>query len=165
MATGMRKAGEFCWTNILTPQPAEAREFFGRLLGWTYFEIEGLGHGVRVGGHDVGAIFELDGPNTPSGAKPRIGVSLKVENADATCEKVTALGGTAKPAFDIGEQGRMAVCKDPNGAEFDIWEPRNLQGTDVDSHHHGAPFWFETLTTDVDRASAFSRDCSAGRRQ
>jgi hypothetical protein len=39
MATGMRKAGEFCSTNKLTPRPAEAREFLGRLLGWRSFEI------------------------------------------------------------------------------------------------------------------------------
>jgi predicted enzyme related to lactoylglutathione lyase len=154
MATGMRKAGEFCWANMLTPRPAEAREFFSRLLRWTYFEIPGLGHGVRVGGHDVGGIFDLEGPNTP-GTKPHIGVLLKVESADVTCEKVVSLGGTAKPAFDIMDQGRMAVCTDPNGTEFDVWEPKSFHGTDVDSSLHGAPCWFETLTTDVGRATAF----------
>jgi predicted enzyme related to lactoylglutathione lyase len=158
MVTGMRKPGEFCWTNMLTPQPAEAREFFGLVLGWTYFEIPGLGHGVRVDGHDVGAIFDLEGPNTPPGTKPHIGVLLKVENADATCEKVVSLGGAARPAFDIMEQGRMAVCADPNGAEFDVWEPKNFHGTDVDSSLHGAPCWFETLTTDVGRATTFYSD-------
>ncbi len=116
MATGTRKPGEFCWINMLTPQPAEARAFFGRILGWSYFEMPGLGHGVRVGGRDVGGLFDLDGPNTPPGLKPHIGVMVKVDNADAVCEKVQALGGTAKPAFDIMEQGRMAVCNDPNGA-------------------------------------------------
>jgi predicted enzyme related to lactoylglutathione lyase len=155
MATGMRKAGEFCWANMLTPQPAEAREFFSRLLGWTYFEIPGLGHGVRVGGHDVGGIFDLEDHNTPPGLKPHIGGLIKVESADATGEKVAALGGTARPAFDIKDQGRMAVCTDPNGAELDVWEPRTFHGTDVDSSLHGALCWFETLTTDVGRATAF----------
>ena len=28
-------------------------------------------------------------------------------------------------------------------------------GTDVDRTRHGAPSWFETLTTDVDRATEF----------
>src|SRR5262249_18356059 len=115
----------------------------------------GLGHGVRVGGHDVGAIFDLKGPNTPPGTPPHIGGLLKVADADATCEKVTALGGAAWPAFDIGDQGRMAVCTDPNGAKFDVWQPRNFHGTEVDSTLRGAPCWFETLTTDVDRAAAF----------
>ncbi len=155
MATGIRKTGEFCWTNMLTPQPAEAREFFARLLGWTYVEIPGMGHRVQVGGRDIGGLFDLNGPNTPPGTPAYIGVMVKVDSADAIGEKVASLGGKAKPAFDIGNQGRMAECFDPNGAEFDVWEPKKGTGTDVDSSLHGAPSWFETLTTDVARATAF----------
>ena len=55
MTTGTPKAGDFCWINMLTPQPAEARAFFGELLGWTYAEIPGMGHGVQVGGRDSAA--------------------------------------------------------------------------------------------------------------
>src|SRR5947209_4433950 len=155
MATGTRKAGEFCWINMLTPEPAGAREFFARVLGWTYFEMPGLGHGIRVGGRDVGGLFDLEGPNTPPGLSPMIGVMVKVESADAACERVTSLGGTTKPAFDVMAQGRMAVCFDPNGAEFDVWEPKAMLGTDVDSSLHGAPSWFEAMTTDVGRATEF----------
>jgi predicted enzyme related to lactoylglutathione lyase len=155
MATGTRRAGEFCWINMLTPQPAEAREFFAELLGWTYAEIPGVGHLMQVGGRDIGGIFDLTGPRTPPGTPPLIGVMVKVESADAISAKVKSLGGKAKPAFDIMDQGRMAVCNDPNGAEFDVWEPKNMHGTDVDSTQHGAPSWFETLTTDVDRATKF----------
>ena len=54
MATGIRKAGDFCWINMLTPQPAEAMEFFAKVLGWTYFEMPPFGHGVQVGGRDIG---------------------------------------------------------------------------------------------------------------
>lgn len=28
MTTGPRSAGEFCWINMLTPQPEQARDFF-----------------------------------------------------------------------------------------------------------------------------------------
>jgi predicted enzyme related to lactoylglutathione lyase len=143
---------------MLTPEPDRAMEFFGELLGWAYSEIPGLGHSISVGGKSVGGLFDLHGPNTPPGLPPVIGVMVKVESADAVCERVQSLGGRTKPAFDIGEQGRMAVCFDPNGGEFDIWEPRKLQGTEVDSTLHGAPSWFETLTTDVDRARSFYVD-------
>lgn len=155
MATGTRRAGEFCWINMLTPRPAEAREFFAAVLGWTYKEMPGVGHSVRVGGRDVGGLFDLDGPNTPPGTRPHIGVMVKVDDADAVVEAVRALGGAAKPAFDVMGGGRMAVCADPNGAEFDVWEPKTMHGTDVDPLLPGAPSWFETATTDVDRASAF----------
>ena len=155
MKSGTRRDGEFCWINMLTPRPDEARAFFGNLLGWTYSEIPGMGHAVQVGGRDIGGLVDLDGPNTPKGTPPHIGVMVKVEDADAVCEKVSALGGEAKPAFDIMNQGRMAVCTDPNGAQFDVWEPKAMHGTDVDTGLHGAPSWFETLTTDVDRAAQF----------
>ena len=153
--TGTRKAGEFCWINMLTPRLDEARAFFGTLLGWTYFEMPGIGHGVKVGGSDIGGLFDLNGPNTPPGTPAFIGVMVKVESADAICEKAASLGGKAKPAFDIMDQGRMAVCFDPNGAEFDVWEPKAMHGTDVDSTLHGAPSWFEAMTTDVARATEF----------
>ena len=155
MATGTRKTGEFCWTNMLTPRPAEARAFFGTLLGWTYIEMPGIGHAVTVDGHHIGGLFDLDGPSTPPGTRAILGVMVKVESADATAARIVELGGKAKPPFDIGNQGRMAVCHDPIGAKFDLWEPKKMHGTDVDRSRHGAPSWFETLTTDVPRATTF----------
>jgi len=80
---------------------------------------------------------------------------VKVANADAAVERVKALGGNAQPAFDIFDQGRMAVCFDPNGAAFDVWEAKKGGGMDADSSRHGAPSWFESMTTDVDRAAKF----------
>jgi|SRR6516225_6326760 len=155
MPGGTRKTGEFCWINMLTPQPEEARAFFGQLLGWSYVELPGVGHVVKVAGHEIGGLFDLAGPNVPQRTPPLIGVMVKVESADAMVEKVTSLGGKAKPAFDIMENLRMSVCFDPNGAEFDVWEPKKGHGTDVDSSLPGAPSWFETMTTDVDRATKF----------
>jgi Predicted enzyme related to lactoylglutathione lyase len=49
MTTGIRKAGNFCWINILTPQPAAARTFFSKLLGWTYSDMDGMGDLIGVG--------------------------------------------------------------------------------------------------------------------
>ncbi len=158
MTTQLRKPGEFCWINMLTPQPEAAREFFGELLRWEYAEMPGMGHVVKVGGRPIGGLFDLASPQTPPGTPPLIGVMVKVESADATCEKAVALGGRAKPAFDIAEQGRMAECFDPNGAEFDLWQPRKGPGTDVDRSLHGAPSWFETITSDTARATKFYCD-------
>ena len=134
---------------------AQPRAFFGKLLGWTYGEIPGMGHAIQVGGRDIGGLFDLDGPNTPPGTRAHIGVMVKLDSADATGAKVASLGGKAMPAFDIMDAGRMAVCTDPNGAGFDVWEAKKSPGTDVDSTLPGAPNWFETLTTDTDRAAAF----------
>jgi uncharacterized protein len=155
MATGIRKSGEFCWINILTPQPSDAMDFFAKVLGWTCYEMPPFGHGMRVGGRDIGGLFDLNGPNCPPGLQPVIGVMVKVDNAEVACEKIRSLGGKAEPAFDIADHGRMAVCHDPNGGGFDIWEPRTMPGTDADSSLPGAPSWSECLTTDIPRATAF----------
>jgi len=155
MTVGNRRPGDFCWINILTPQPDDARAFFAKVLDWTYTEMPGMGHRVFVNGKNIGGIFDLDAPTTPPGTPPVIGVMVKVRSADAAAEQVTSLGGKAMHAFDVADAGRMAVCFDPNGANIDVWEPKTSHGIDADSTHHGAPSWFESATTDVERASAF----------
>jgi len=157
MAKGTRKAGEFCWINILTPEPAAARDFFGNLLGWTFTDVPGMDFGniIKVGGHDIGGLWDLNAPPTPPGLPPVIGVTVKVDSVDATAEKVKALGGRVGETMDIMDNGRMAVCFDPNGANFDLWEAKKQGGMDADSDDHGVPSWFETITTDTGRATEF----------
>ena len=52
-----------------------------------------------------------------------------VDSADEAASKVGAAGGTvvAEP-FDVFDAGRMAVCADPEGAMFSVWEPKAAQG-------------------------------------
>ena len=150
----LRTTHEVCWLNMLTPRPAEARSFFGALLGWTFADT-GMGGTILVDGRAIGGIFDLADPRTPSGTPPLIGLMVNVASADAAAEQVRALGGEAKTPFDIGPAGRMAVCHDPTGAEIDVWEARGLKGTDVDANAIGAPMWFEVTTSDVTRAARF----------
>ena len=155
MTTITHKPGEFCWINILSPDPDKARDFFATLLGWEFTEMRGMGHGIKVGGRNIGGLFNTVSERTPNGMQAVLGVMIKVERADATVEQIRSLGGKADPAFDIGPAGRMAVCHDPNGAKFDLWEPKAMHGTDVDSTLHGAPSWCETITSDTERAGQF----------
>ena len=155
MTTGTRQPGDFCWINLVTPRPAEAMEFFGQVLGWTYFEMPGLGHGMKVDGRDIGGLFDTDGPGCPPGMAPVLGVMVKVEDADATAARVRELGGKAEPAFAIADHGRMAVCHDPTGAAFDVWESGTQNGSDADRSRHGVPSWPELRTTDAELATRF----------
>jgi predicted enzyme related to lactoylglutathione lyase len=155
MTVGNRRPGDFCWINMLTPDLEKARGFFGEVLGWSTPEMPGLGYKVQVSGRDIGGMFDVVSPRTPNGTAPVIGVMVKVENADAMAAKVRELGGRAEDAWDVGPAGRMAVCHDPNGAQFDLWQPKQLQGTDVDTMVHGAASWFETITPDSARVCDF----------
>ena len=155
MASGERRIGEFCWINVLTPEPTAAQQFFTSLLGWQYVEIPGMGHRIQVGGHDIGGMWDLAGPNTPPGTPAGIGLMVRVASADATSAKAAELGGTGKPAFDIGPTGRMAELLDPNNAMLDVWQAGTSPGMTADGQEHGVPSWFECVTTDVPKAVAF----------
>lgn len=155
MPSGPRPIGQFCWINVLSAAPDSDRDFFAKIFGWSYLEIPGMGHRIQVGGKDVGGLFPNVGPDGAVMAPPGIGVMVRVESADAIGAKAVALGGTAKPAFDVGPQGRMAELVDPTGAMLDVWQPNASAGMEADSTQHGTPSWFETITTDVPKASAF----------
>ncbi|MBI3791749.1 MAG: VOC family protein [Gemmatimonadetes bacterium] len=149
-----RTPGEFCWLNILTAEPAEAHEFFAAVLGWTFVEMPG-GSRFQAGGRDAGAMFDLAHPNTPRGARPELGMMIKVADADAAVARVRALGGTARDAWEIPRAGRMSVCADGAGAKFDLWQSMAMTGFTTDEATPGAPCWFELRTRDVEAAIAF----------
>jgi predicted enzyme related to lactoylglutathione lyase len=156
MARRIRKPGEFCWINMLTPQPSKARDFFAELFGWTFVEMpQFAGYSIKLAGSDMGAMYDVNGPQTPKGTPPHIGVMVKVQSADATAEKFKSLGGSVKFAMDIGQNLRIACCVDPDGAGIDLWEPKTAHGSDVDGGEHGAINWFELITRDPVRAAKF----------
>lgn len=157
MTTGIRPTHDFCWINLMSPDGEKARGFFASLLGWTYGEMPGVPGGqlILVGGLTAGAFMDLDVVKMPPGTPPVIGVMVRVDDADATVKKARSLGGQAEDAFDVMENGRMAMLHDPNGARIAVWQPKKQSTADCDSHANGAPTWFETLTTDPARAATF----------
>ncbi|MDB4908738.1 MAG: 27 kDa antigen Cfp30B [Gemmatimonadetes bacterium] len=155
MAMEARKANEFCWINMLTPDPDGARAFFTEVLGWTYRDMPGMGHVIQAGGADMGGLFDLNGPNTPPGARAMIGVMVKTDDADASAERVRALGGKAQPPMDIAQNGRMVVVHDPSGANIDLWQEKRERGSSADPGSHGAMSWFENSTLDAAQGREF----------
>ena len=155
MSTGPRKTGDFCWINSLTSKPEDAKKFFSGLLGWTYGDLGGMGSSVKVDGNDIGGLFDLEGPATPPGTPPGIGIMVKTDDADATAAKARSLGGRAKDAFDIGENGRMAEIFDPENGQIDVWQPKREPATIADAGHHGAPSWYERYAKDIEGEKKF----------
>ncbi|MEO7368135.1 MAG: VOC family protein [Gemmatimonadaceae bacterium] len=158
MTTGVRQTGDFCWINVMTSDPVGAREFFSKVLGWTYGDMGGMGDLIQVGGKTMGAMFDINGPNSPPNVRPVVAPMVRVDSADAIVEKANSLGGSAKPAFDIMDNGRMAEPADPTGAKLDVWQPIKQQGAEHDPAHHGGTTWFELLTTDVDKSVEFYKN-------
>jgi predicted enzyme related to lactoylglutathione lyase len=153
---GTRKNHDFCWINLMTPELVPAAGFFQRVFGWQFADGIPGGYVIQVNGLGAGALMDIE--TCPPGYPPSIGVMVKVENAEATVARVNALGGRAESAFDVRGNGRMATCTDPNGGVFNVWQPLAKDGAECDTLAHGAPTWFETQTTDLDRAVEFYAD-------
>jgi predicted enzyme related to lactoylglutathione lyase len=77
-----------------------------------------------------------------------------VDDADEAAAKVRDAGGTVlSEPFDVMDAGRMAVCADPEGAVFGLWQARNQKGARV-VNEAGALNFNGLGTRDVDGAKA-----------
>ena len=78
-----------------------------------------------------------------------------VESADETAKKVTEAGGSiVMEPFDVMDSGRMAVCMDPEGAAFCVWEAKEHRGSQI-VNEHGSVNFNDLNTRDLDGAKEF----------
>jgi predicted enzyme related to lactoylglutathione lyase len=157
MATDRYIPGVPCWVDTNQPDPEAAAHFYGALFGWELQEQMPADAGAhylaaRIRGEDVAAISSIP-PGAPAVATWN--TYVWVDSADATAAKVRDAGGTvmAEP-FDVFDAGRMAVLADPEGAAFNVWEPRRHRGATV-VNEHGAVNFNDLRTRDPERAAAF----------
>lgn len=118
------KTGTFVWNELLTTDVDKARGFYGELLGWKMEEMDMGEMGAYVmlkqGDNTVGGIMKVPQEGIPSHWLPYVGV----EDVDATCERVKALGGQIHMGpMDLPEIGRVAAGVDPTGAAIAFFAP------------------------------------------
>lgn len=148
-------AGQPIWFDLQTKDAAAARNFYAAVLGWTYEEQAPEYGGYAVAFKD-GAVAAGIGQQEAGAAYPSAwSVYFGVTDADAACAKITAAGGSLMfPPMVIGDQGRMAMCTDPTGAVFGVWQPLKHTGAEC-VREPGAMVWCEVNTRDAAKASAF----------
>ena len=112
--------GAFSWSELSSPDPKAAAEFYGALFGWRFDAMQmqepgSVYHVIKLGDAAIGGIM-----NTPPGAAgmpPMWGCYVTVDDIDATARRCVELGGQVMLApTDIPTVGRMAMLKDPQGA-------------------------------------------------
>lgn len=143
------------WIDLEQPDLAATQEFYGGLFGWR-FEVVGTGQYViaTLDGRDVAGLAE---PGA-DGATDGWNTYVAVDDADATAARVGAAGGAVLvPVSQAGPAGRMAVCQDPGGATFRLWQAGRRLGVQV-ANVPGA--WnFSTLQgAEPDTATSFYAD-------
>lgn len=147
--------GTPCWVDIQCADLGASQAFYADLLGWEYE----AGEGEDAPAYPL-ATFEGDlvaglMPAGEDGGPQMWSTHISVADAEETAAKVTAAGGQVlAPPFAISGLGRAAVCADPDGAVFELWEPAGFAGAER-VNGPDALTWNELGTRDVEGAKAF----------
>jgi predicted enzyme related to lactoylglutathione lyase len=146
-----------CWIDTNQPDPEAAVDFYSGLFGWELEDVMPPGSPgkyfiARIRGGDVAAVGSV-----PEGAPPMAmwNTYVWVESADETASKVVDAGGSlAMDPFDVMDAGRMAVCLDPEGAAFCLWQAKEHKGARI-VNEHGSLNFNGLNTRDEDGAKSF----------
>jgi predicted enzyme related to lactoylglutathione lyase len=119
----VNEPGTYCWSELMTDDPAAAKSFYNAVLGWDAETQGPEGPGGytewKVGGRSIGGMMAKP-PSMPAGTPSFWGVYFAVADTDASILTAQGLGASVlMPAADI-EPGRFAVLADPDGAMFSI---------------------------------------------
>jgi uncharacterized protein len=148
-----------CWVDASEPDPEAAVGFYSGLFGWELEdtmppEAPGNYFMARIRGLDVAAVGSI-----PEGAPPMAmwNTYIWVDSADETASKARdAGGGVVMEPFDVMDAGRMAVCTDPEGAAFGIWQAKENKGAQI-VNEPGTLNLNGLNTRDVEGAKSFYR--------
>ncbi|HEY0803765.1 MAG TPA: VOC family protein [Pseudonocardiaceae bacterium] len=114
----VNEPGTLIWNELLTADPATAREFYAAVFGIGIgepFENEADYTSINVDGRDVGGLGVGD-----VGVPPHWGVYFGVADTDATVAAIRAAGGRIEREPFDSPYGRQARCADPQGARFSL---------------------------------------------
>jgi predicted enzyme related to lactoylglutathione lyase len=123
-----------CWVDTSQPDPEAAVAFYSGLFGWDFEDVMPPGSPgqyfiARLRGGDVAAVG-----SQPEGGPPAAAWNtyIWVESAEETASKVLDAGGRIiTDPFEVMEAGRMAVCSDPEGAVFYLWQAKQHKGARI----------------------------------
>jgi uncharacterized protein len=163
----MSDHGRFIWYELITPDMAGAKRFYGDIVGWTAQDMpmpDGGGEAYSVlsaAGNGVAGMMNLGEPMKAEGMPPNWTGYICVDDCDAAADKVKRLGGSVRrPPLDIPGIGRFAIVADPAGAVFAIMKPIPPQGgrPEHDVNTVGQTGWHELYGADPETAFAFYAD-------
>lgn len=122
----MSDHGRFIWYELMTPDTAGARAFYGDVAGWSATKMPGdMEYWIlEADGAGVGGVMPLGDEHEAQGVPPNWTGYVAVDDCDAAAAKVKSLGGSVmREPQDIPGIGRFAIVADPSGAVIAIMKP------------------------------------------
>lgn len=130
-------AGVTSWVDVEHRDVEAAKEFYGELLGWTFTQATppGIPFQYVVAQLDGEDVAGLSGPADPSDEgpdQPAWNTYVAVDDIEAAASSVESSGGQIlQPPTAAGEGGSSAVCADPSGVQFRLWQAKRRLGAQV----------------------------------
>lgn len=143
------------WIDLGIPDLDRAMSFYGHVFGWE-FDIGPAEYGsytmCLLRGKKVAALMKNPDPVATSFWWS---VYLATDDVDVTVSRCREHGGTVlEDPMDIMGQGRMAVVRDPSGAQFGLWQGAAHPGCEL-VNEPGALLRNDLVTPDPAPARAF----------
>lgn len=151
--------GTPCWFELGTTDQSAAKQFYGELFGWSAQDYpmgpDDFYTMLRLNGRDAGAVYTLPAKLVEQGVVAHWNVYFAAPDVDASAARISELGDALiQPPFDVMDAGRMAICKDPGGAMFSLWQGKRHRGAAV-LNENNAVCWSELATWDTGQARDF----------
>ena len=111
-------AANIVHTEIPDDDVQRARAFWEPLFGWSFESFPGPFeyHMARVDDQSGVAITNMEP------GKKGLRSYFNVDDINASAARVRELGGEANDPGPVPNMGWFAVCRDPNGSEFGLWQ-------------------------------------------
>ena len=151
--TGIHYPGKFVWDDLLTDNVPAAKDFYGRLFGWT-FETSGNYTVIRNNGRSIAGIAEIKG-NADKPSVSRWLCTLSVADVDKAVALVAEAGGVVSEGpLELVNRGKGAIVRDPQGAQLLLLDARDGDPEDEEPAM-GAWLWHELWSNKADESLAF----------
>ncbi len=127
----VNEASALVWNELNTRDTEAARAFYSAVFGWGFEDMEiddgGTYTALKIGEDTVGGMLDMTG-RVPDDVPAHWLAYFAVDDADASMQKATDLGGSVAfgPADIVA--GRIAVASDPFGAVFAVIKPKPMDG-------------------------------------
>lgn len=118
------QAGEFCWNELAVSDVKAAKDFYGKLLGWTFTDNDMGDYTytmIKNQDQTFGGMWQIPHDKQQEISPHWMGYIL-VDDLEKTLSQAEALGAQIiMPITQAGDMGRFIIIKDPSGAHIAFW--------------------------------------------
>ncbi|GAA2629313.1 VOC family protein [Actinomadura fulvescens] len=146
------------WAELATPDAEASKDFYCALFDWYSYTLTV----PEKGDYEMFTLGGIQGPEVAGmqtladdAQRPSWSCYFRTDDLQATVDAAEAQGGQELlPLTRVADLGEMALCADPQGADFGLWLPQNLQGAGV-MDEPSAMCWVELACRDTEQAIRF----------